>query len=78
MTKSIYSLYILKNGAVDPETGKIAKRSREIGIATVNKDGSLTLHFDVPIPMDANNEPAKVFLRKIEKKAKAEPIAEVA
>jgi len=78
MTKTIYSLYILKNGAVDPATNEVGKRSREIGIATVNKDGSLTLHFDVPVPMDANNEPAKVFLRKIEKKAKAEPMAEVA
>lgn len=58
----LYSLYILKNGA----EGK--KRSREIGLATTNKDESLTLHLDVPVPTDVNGEPVKVFLRAIEKK----------
>jgi hypothetical protein len=61
----MYSLYILKNGA----EGK--KRSREIGIATTNKDESLTLHFDVPVPTDAQGEPVKVFLRVIERKQEA-------
>ena len=41
----LYSLYILKDG----KDGK--SRSREVGIATTNSDGSLCLHFDVAIPL---------------------------
>jgi hypothetical protein len=59
----LYSLYILKDG----KDGK--SRSREVGIATTNKDGSLTLHFDVAIPLTADNQQAKVFMREIEQKA---------
>jgi len=58
----LYSLYILKDG----KDGK--SRSREVGIATTNKDGSLTLHFDVAIPLTADNQQAKVFMRFIEMK----------
>ena len=58
----LYSLYILKDG----KDGK--SRSREVGIATTNKDGSLTLHFDVAIPLTADNQQAKVFMRVIEMK----------
>ena len=59
----LYSLYILKDG----KDGK--SRSREVGIATTNKDGSLTLHFDVAIPLTADNQQAKVFMREIEQKS---------
>jgi len=58
----LYSLYILKDG----KDGK--SRSREVGIATTNKDGSLTLHFDVAVPLTADNQQAKVFMRVIEMK----------
>ena len=58
----LYSLYIL----IDGKDGK--SRSREVGIATTNKDGSLTLHFDVAIPLTADNQQAKVFMRVIEMK----------
>jgi|TARA_S200002703_G_scaffold31683_1_gene27724 hypothetical protein len=61
----LYSLYILKDG----KDGK--SRSREVGIATTNKDGSLTLHFDVAIPLTADNQQAKVFMRQIEQKAQS-------
>jgi hypothetical protein len=61
----LYSLYILKDG----KDGK--SRSREVGIATTNKDGSLTLHFDVAIPLTADNQQAKVFMRQIEPKAQS-------
>ena len=61
----LYSLYILKDG----KDGK--SRSREVGIATTNKDGSLTLHFDVAIPWTAHNQQAKVFMRLIEQKAQS-------
>ena len=54
------------------------KRYREVGIATVNKDSSLTCHFDVAVPTDVNTGyPVKVFLRKIEAKPQAQPQAEV-
>tara|TARA_Y100001970_G_C13869338_1_gene668215 strand:+ start:354 stop:602 length:249 start_codon:yes stop_codon:yes gene_type:complete len=62
----LYSLYILKSGA----DGK--NRKREVGIATTNKDGSLTLHFDVAVPLTADNEQAKVFMRVIEPRAQAQ------
>ena len=70
----LYSLYILKDG----KDGK--SRSREVGIATTNKDGSLTLHFDVAIPLTADNQQAKVFMRQIEQKAQSveEPATAVA
>jgi hypothetical protein len=70
----LYSLYILKDG----KDGK--SRSREVGIATTNKDGSLTLHFDVAIPLTADNQQAKVFMRQIEQKAQSveEPAQAVA
>lgn len=55
----LYSLYILKQGADNKS------RKREVGIATTNKDGSLTLHFDVAIPLTADNQQAKVFMREI-------------
>ena len=58
----LYSLYILKDG----KDGK--SRSREVGIATTNSDGSLCLHFDVAIPLTADNQQAKVFMRVIEMK----------
>jgi hypothetical protein len=61
----LYSLYILKDG----KDGK--SRSREVGIATTNKDGSLTLHFDVAVPLTADNQQAKVFMRVIEPKAQS-------
>ena len=61
----LYSLYILKDG----KDGK--SRSREVGIVTTNKDGSLTLHFDVAIPLTADNQQAKVFMRQIEQKAQS-------
>ena len=61
----LYSLYILKDG----KDGK--SRSREVGIATTNNDGSLTLHFDVAIPLTADNQQAKVFMRQIEQKAQS-------
>ena len=61
----LYSLYILKDG----KDGK--SRSREVGIATTNKDGSLILHFDVAIPLTADNQQAKVFMRQIEQKAQS-------
>jgi len=61
----LYSLYILKDG----KDGK--SRSREVGIATTNKDGSLTLHFDVAIPLTADNQQAKVFMRVIEPKSQS-------
>jgi len=62
----LYSLYILKPG----KDGK--QRPRELGIATTNKDGSLLLHFDVAIPLTADNEQAKVFMRVIEQKAQTD------
>ena len=61
----LYSLYILKQGADNKS------RKREVGIATTNKDGSLTLHFDVAIPLTADNQQAKVFMRQIEQKAQS-------
>ena len=64
----IYSLYILVPGKDKP-------RSRELGIATSNKDASLTLHFDVAVPMDpATGYPFKVFLREIERKQEPAPV----
>ena len=64
----IYSLYILVPGKDKP-------RSRELGIATSNKDASLTLHFDLALPIDpATGYPAKVFLRKIERKQEPAPV----
>lgn len=65
----IYSLYILVPGKDKP-------RSRELGIATSNKDkASLTLHFDVAVPIDpATGYPAKVFLREIERKQEPAPV----
>lgn len=70
----LYSLYILKQGADNKS------RKREVGIATTNKDGSLTLHFDVAIPLTADNQQAKVFMRQIEQKAQSveEPAQAVA
>ena len=68
----LYSLYILKDG----KDGK--SRSREVGIATTNKDGSLTLHFDVAIPLTADNQQAKVFMREIVQKEQAQPATAVA
>tara|TARA_R100000742_G_C4220938_1_gene44742 strand:- start:65 stop:286 length:222 start_codon:yes stop_codon:yes gene_type:complete len=68
----LYSLYILKDG----KDGK--SRSREVGIATTNKDGSLTLHFDVAIPLTADNQQAKVFMRVIEQKAQPSPVEQPA
>ena len=59
----LYSLYILKAG----KDGK--SRSREIGIATTNSDGSLCLHFDVAVPEDGQGNQVKVFMRQIEQKA---------
>ena len=68
---TLYSLYILVPGKDKP-------RKREVGIATVNKDSSLTCHFDVAVPTDVNTGyPVKVFLRKIEAKPQAQPQAEV-
>ena len=61
----LYSLYILKDG----KDGK--SRSREVGIATTNKDGSLTLHFDVAIPLTADNQQAMVVMSQIEQKAQS-------
>ncbi len=62
---TLYSLYILVPGKDKP-------RKREVGIATVNKDSSLTCHFDVAVPTDVNTGyPVKVFLRKIEPKQTA-------
>lgn len=55
----LYSLYILKEG----KDGK--SRSRELGIATTNSDGSLCLHFDVAIPLDGQGNQVKVFMREI-------------
>lgn len=59
----LYSLYILKQGADNKS------RKREVGIATTNKDGSLTLHFDLAIPTDGQGNQVKVFVRQIEQKA---------
>ena len=59
----LYSLYILKQGADNKS------RKRELGIATTNKDGSLTLHFDLAIPTDGQGNQVKVFVRQIEQKA---------
>ena len=53
----LYSLYILKQGADNKS------RKREIGIATTNKDGSETLHFDMAIPTDGQGNQVKVFKR---------------
>lgn len=61
----LYSLYILKDG----KDGK--SRSREVGIATTNSDGSLCLHFDVAIPLDGQGNQVKVFVRQIEPKAQS-------
>ena len=64
---TLYSLYILVPGKDKP-------RKREVGSATVNKDASLTLHFDVAVPTDPQTGyPSKVFLRKIEAKQDAQP-----
>ena len=68
----LYSLYILKQGADNKS------RKREVGIATTNKDGSLTLHFDVAIPLTADNQQAKVFMREIVQKEQAQPATAVA
>lgn len=59
----LYSLYILKQGADNKS------RKREVGIATTNKDGSLTLHFDLAVPTDGQGNQVKVFVRQIEQKA---------
>jgi|TARA_R100001460_G_scaffold7255_5_gene18644 hypothetical protein len=63
----LYSLYILKQGADNKS------RKREVGIATTNKDGSLTLHFDVAIPLTADNQQAKVFMREIVRTEQSTP-----
>ena len=64
----LYSLYILVPGKDKP-------RSRELGIATSNKEASLTLHFDVAVPIDpTTGYPAKVFLREIERKQERAPV----
>ena len=61
----LYSLYILKQGADNKS------RKREVGIATTNKDGSLTLHFDLAVPTDGQGNQVKVFVRQIEQKAQS-------
>ena len=61
----LYSLYILKQGADNKS------RKREIGIATTNKDGSETLHFDMAIPTDGQGNQVKVFKRLIDPKAQS-------
>ena len=58
----MYSLYILKPG----KDGK--QRSPEIGTATTNKDGSLSLWFDVAIPTDGQGNQVQVFQREIVQK----------
>lgn len=56
----MYSRYILIPG----KDGK--QRSREIGTATTNKDGSLTCWDDVTVPVDpTNGRPYPVFMREI-------------
>jgi hypothetical protein len=55
----MYSLYILIPG----KDGK--NRSREIGTATTNKDGSLTCWYDVAIPTDGQGKFVPVFMREI-------------
>jgi len=66
---NIYSLTVVFPG----KDGKT--RNRELGIATVNKDASLTLHFDLALPIDpATGYPAKVFLRKIKTKQEPAPV----
>ena len=55
----LYSLYILKPG----KDGK--QRSREIGTATTNKDGSFTQWLDVAIPTDGQGNFVPVFMREI-------------
>ena len=68
----LYSLYILKDG----KDGK--SRSREVGIATTNSDGSLCLHFDLAIPTDGEGNQVKVFMREIVQKEQAQPATAVA
>ena len=58
----MYSLYILKPG----KDGK--QRSREIGTATTNQDGSLTCWCDVAIPTDGQGNFVPVFQREIVQK----------
>ena len=42
-------------------------------IVTTKKDGSLTLHFDVAIPLTADNQQAKVFMREIVRTEQSTP-----
>jgi len=67
----MYSRYILIPG----KDGK--QRSREIGTATTNKDGSLTCWDDVTVPVDpTNGRPYPVFMREIVlKEISAQPTA---
>ena len=68
----LYSLYILKNG----KDGK--SRTREVGIATTNSDGSLCLHFDLAVPTDGEGNQVKVFMREIVQKEQSQPATAVA
>ena len=68
----LYTLYILKNG----KDGK--SRTREVGIATTNSDGSLCLHFDLAIPTDGEGTQVKVFMREIVQKEQSQPATAVA
>jgi len=66
----LYSLYILKPG----KDGK--SRSREIGTATTNKDGSFTQWLDVAIPTDGQGNFVPVFMREIvQKEQSAQAVA---
>lgn len=62
----MYSLYILKPG----KDGK--QRSREIGTATTNKDGSITNWYDVAIPTDGQGNFVPVFMREIVQKEQSD------
>ena len=68
----LYTLYILKNG----KDGK--SRTREVGIATTNSDGSLCLHFDLAVPTDGEGNQVKVFMREIVQKEQSQPATAVA
>ena len=68
----MYSRYILIPG----KDGK--QRSREIGTATVNTDGSYTCWDDVTVPVDpSTGRPYPVFMREIvsKKDTSAQPTA---
>jgi hypothetical protein len=67
----MYSRYILIPG----KDGK--NRSREIGTATTNKDGSYTCWDDVTVPVDpSTGRPYPVFMREIvQKEASAQSTA---